>query len=319
MHRVVERFVGTHVGSMRADFEAHAAGHGLTAQIDFELASYESGMLDDSFAESPHAIFTQIGKCAPASKPVFWAGTFRMSQNLALKTKLDLVAPGRFGYFFKRWRSIWQTNVAKSRLCIPKRNSGSASVLLRRVYRVGEFSVQDIDVMPKVQAQFALDNKTVPLGEKKSYVAKAMIEYLVCMLQDGSVYSLKKEPEPTDLFSTDAAEGNASPPMPPALFEVMDMTAGNKVYQDCEDIAVIKAMRFPVMSKDLVITNYCGSELERHCVTSETPTMVDLLHWQWSKLKNKLLVWKTDRVTDTAGSMSVAEPSFLHQRAWCLK
>lgn len=315
VHRVVERFVGTHHGSMRESFERHAAGHGLTALLDFELASYETGILDDSFAESPHALFTKIVQHSTASKPVWWASSFRLSQNIEMKKTIERLKPGIFGLYFRKWRSVWQQDALKSRKCISDRTTGKRNVLLQRIYRVGAFAVQDISALPKVQGHFALENR-VTRAEKSNF-SKVLIEYLCCTLDEGGFYSFSPEGNITDLLSTELCDASSSIAKAPVLFEVIDLAAGKKIYQQCEEMDEWKKFKFPVLCKDWKISNYGGPDSRSHSVTAESASMVDLLSNSCINLTSKLLHWKTD-FTETHGSLCATDPSFVHQKQWCL-
>ena len=53
-HRITEFSVGTNEDSLRADFEAHIEGRGMSNRLREEVTSYQLCALDDTWVEAVH-------------------------------------------------------------------------------------------------------------------------------------------------------------------------------------------------------------------------------------------------------------------------
>ena len=133
-HRVIELFVGTCDGSLRADVEAFVQGSDASARLRQELVSYQLARIDDTWCEAVHRDVTALCRRMSNASVGYVAGSLRAEQNLAsLASKTD----EEQAFFYKavtHFRAIGNKHAARSLAAVPPAYGNTASVV-SMVYR----------------------------------------------------------------------------------------------------------------------------------------------------------------------------------------
>lgn len=144
-HRVSERFCGTGSALQQA-FRAHAAGGGISELLEYELAAYENGAVDETPAEGEHRNATHHRKRAPGSRFTWWAATCRMEANLAAADRsIENDGGKELLVAWHGWKSLVRAPRNGRHVLRPERVKTQAFV--NHVYRLGEVGLEEWDTV----------------------------------------------------------------------------------------------------------------------------------------------------------------------------
>ena len=133
-HRVTDIFVGTDSSdSLRADFERHGQGLGMSKRLKDEMFSYQMARVDDTWAEAAHRDITSHGKRKPASAVPFIAASQRLRTNVELYDSMDPTSQDKFHVAFRKCKAIGQLGQTFASKWRPK--LGKLTNISRAVYR----------------------------------------------------------------------------------------------------------------------------------------------------------------------------------------
>ena len=318
LDNVSEYLCGHSDGSLRSHWIAWVNEGTMSSDLLTEITAYQSVIIDDSFQETPHAIFTRILKHAPASLPPWWSACFRFKQNQEVKKLLDSLIPGRFSMYFRNPRMLYsmKTPHTCNRTFNPRGIHCQGNNLLKRVYRLDEHSVVSLKPAKRVQTSLqALSDEIT--GNDLNNEAAMLRDFLSLSLTENSIYSINH----AAVAITDGRTqyDRSVDTTEPIVFKVSSVRAVRfKTVKTPSRRSMIRSMRLPVMIQPMHIWRYNGNPVELDFVYSfGPPAFKDVLDLaRTTDLLHSIHEWTTAPESDLSGTTHIVSPQLLTQKQW---
>ena len=190
VHRVSHYLLSSTKGCMGAVFRSYANTGLMTAKLRQEISAYQLCMLDDSFMEGPHARIGRTTRVAAKSTPAWWSASIRLGQNQAARQAADQATPGRFDFFFKRWKMLSQRNKRQYDRGVIQRIKTADFVNL--VYRSGDVNLVDWSVLGMLKKSF--DSDAAAKKRQKEKTSNPRVAARLCaMHSEAGMYILSAQ------------------------------------------------------------------------------------------------------------------------------
>ena len=317
-HRVIELFVGTNEDSLRADFEAHIEGRGMSSRLREEITSYQLCALDDTWVEAVHRDVSLACKRATSYRFPWIASTLRLPQNLAMVDSTDQNSLRRMSHLFAKWRVICQPSAPKAIKAVPVRN-GHRAKLLSEVYRIGLDSLQEWSV---VLRDVLAPTEQLPLMQRVRRNARLKVDYLSSVISDNQIYSLPDDKEIAPASFTGALQQVTQRIEDVAaslrFFQILDCGVRKKKLVPTQATSEFKAMSFPCLVQPFAA--WTGGALressERDVFPDGFAEVIDVLAMaEWRLLRAGLKSWKTGP-SDVQGCINVGRSILVSDGPW---
>ena len=295
--------------------EEFAASGIMSARLRTEVTAYQLTLLDDTVAESPHAIVSRVVRGKPYSKPWLWSMELRFKQNVQLMESVNTLEAGIFNRFFNGWKSIVQRGELSRRSvsCIPAKKK--PQVIAQMVYRTGKYGLADWSVFRP-----HLLGKNSIASLERTVIETLQIDYLSAVLEPNAVYSLPQDSGFHELGPTGSATGR---PPPPRLFQLVSLKVFNMEHVKTAKLFAFSRWGMPAVLQKLDIhtgsDSVGGSDVidNYDVIPSGMPESVDLLdEFHWKEWIEDLCHWSVISMSDTRGCIHIAEPMEVSSRPW---
>ena len=198
VHPVTALFAGQLPNSLRADFQRHADGEGMSEELSVQLQSYMLCKLDDTWPEAVHRdVSTASSRASPAKVP-FLASSLRLSQNIAMYDKLSEQGQIFFQRCLGRWRAMAHPNPERARQLTQPRGRTSRDAI-EDIYRCGRASLRNWGAELGQKLQPFLPES---LPARASLLTRLKVDYLTHVVSIGEVHSLPADESQVDAPGT---------------------------------------------------------------------------------------------------------------------
>lgn len=316
--RVSFKFCGDAPGTMRKDLSTLARTGSWSMRLRSEITAYQCCILDDSFAEGPHAVTTKTCSHSSASTPPWWSATARIEQNKIVRGVLEQMHPGLWSRCMQFHRSIFQMDrralLHHKRGNMPARNE---PVFFQKVYRVGRFAATPVESIQAAERDFCDFTAVDSAGSRPpplTNITKMLKQYWMLSLKEGSVYSFQPSDNP---------DGSRSDLL---VFQIVELFADRyKINRTASEDCKRKSLKVPIIVQPLEVVSLsrssCSPEADDALEVSalESPKRVDLRSLggvtdSMKSLLHNFIQW--DSHLGDEGKLLLSAPKRLDEQQW---
>jgi len=228
IHRVSHYLAIDALGCLGSDLREFAAGGLMSPRLRAEITAYQLCMLDDSCVEGPHARIGRVTRSSGRVSPPFWSATCRLQQNIAARRNADSLCPGRFAWFFDRWKMHGQRRKRNYDRGQPQRiRTGN---FCSTVYRTHEAALENWEALG--QRRLAIEHDDAS-RMRSGTVRQIQLDWIACVFRPGKTFSAS-----SNTHGMQALENMASGAV--AAEEAVSEGSGRIVFQVVSDKLVWK-------------------------------------------------------------------------------
>lgn len=309
LHRVTQYLVGHGLGTMRPLMQRFVDEGFMDPRLRTEITAYQLCMLDDTVQEAVHRDVSRIVQRARHSSVAFVAASLRLKQNLA---NFPLDSDGRRVY--TNYKAVLQSRSMPELkpVRIPDK------LVCEQVYRFGRESLEDWTHLIPLMSQLTprLHRETIPQA------TALKLDYLQCVLEQGSAYSIPKIRDGCDLEAlatgmlghthVEDTEGDHW------FWMLIDLSVRRKRHVKTKFALDVRAMAMPATMQHMSAWRPRPHQAAGQDVFADgDPEVVDVIRLApWPVLRNELRQWQTRGDSDVLGCMCLRDPVLVADIEW---